>query len=172
MLMLSRWEMRRDRLAAFLFVASFLVIAGTAVPADAHGLDLVVAVDGHEVVVEAHYVGGKSLENGTVSVLASDGRLLLSGTTGPDGRCSFAVDEIPDGTTLTVADAAGHRAEVRLTRDLLLARPGSADPRQDSKSFAFPFKRAFAGVGIICGLTVLAAYVRSRRTGKPGTPRI
>ena len=98
-----------------LTAASALFILLTAAPPlHAHKVNLFAWVEGNTIHTESYFPDGKAVQNGDISVLDSEGNLLLTGVTDSDGMFGFPIPK-RDELTMVLEASMGHRATYTLT---------------------------------------------------------
>ncbi len=190
---------RRKRWTVLMIAAGVLFPAWRVL---AHGIQARAYARAGEIVVEAFYHDGTSLEDASVTIQAPNGDTLASGTTNAAGDFSFPIQSIPDRILVVVDEGNGHRTERTISREELGAwRPtnesrsdSTSSPGDDASQFADiraslarleasadhiqqrlaqltqpqPGVRSgniLAGIGIIFGITGVAAYGLARKAG-------
>jgi len=121
----------------FLWFIVILVIGGFASDAQAHRVTVFAWVDGHMVHTQSRFSGGKTVQNGRISVYDSQGKLLLSGNTDSDGDFDF---NLPGTTDLRIVlDAGmGHVNEWVISSENNSSSPGKAKPSRQKTLSPFP----------------------------------
>jgi nickel transport protein len=109
----------------------------SAPPLHAHKVSVFAWVEGKTIHTESYFPDGKAVVNGDVSVLDSQGGLLLSGTTDSKGLFSFPIPK-RDDLTIVLDASMGHRATYTLTAGEL--GPGPA-PDSDGEQIQIPVER-------------------------------
>jgi hypothetical protein len=142
----------------FLFF-TFMTVLFWSAQGDAHRVNLFAWVEGDTIHVESKFSGGKRVNAGKITVLDPDGGELLSGMTNENGEFSF---KIPKKTDLKIVVEAGegHRGEWSISA-ADIEMPAS-EKRQAAEN-GLPVINTFIGIGFICGLTAIIAYIRNRR---------
>jgi nickel transport protein len=138
-------------------VVGFLWIGAASV--NAHRVNVFAWIEGDTVHVESKFSGGKRVKAGKITVLDSEGGELISGMTNENGEFSF---KIPKKTDLKIVVEAGegHRGEWSINA-ADIEMPAS-EKRQAAENGP-PAINTFIGIGFICGLTAIIAYIRNRR---------
>jgi nickel transport protein len=114
-----------------LTAASALFLLLTAAPSlHAHKVNLFAWVEGNTIHTESYFPDGKAVQNGDISVLDSQGTLLLRGVTDSEGMFSFPVPK-RDELTVVLEASMGHRAAYTLTAREL--GPGPPDLRDAAR---------------------------------------
>lgn len=103
--------------------ALFLLLTA-APPLHAHKVNLFAWVEKSTIHTESYFPDGKAVQNGDISVLDSQGNLLLTGVTDSDGMFSFPIPK-RDELTVVLEASMGHRATYTLTAREL--GPGPSD---------------------------------------------
>jgi hypothetical protein len=97
-----------------IFAALFLFLA-LAASAYAHATVLWCYVENNRVYVEAFFMGGAKVQNGTIIVADKNGKKLLEGKTDKQGLFNFA-PPVQDDMTIVLKVDSGHGADFMLTK--------------------------------------------------------
>jgi nickel transport protein len=118
----------------YLGLMVILAVGGFTGHAQAHRVTVFAWVDGHTVRTQSRFSGGKTVQNGRISVYDSQGKLLLSGNTDSDGEFDF---NLPGTTDLRIVlDAGmGHVNEWVLSPENHSSSPGKTNT---SRQKTFP----------------------------------
>ncbi len=100
-------------LVFLLFIAASLLVTTT--KARAHSPVLWCYVEDGMVHVEAFFMGGAKIQNGTIYVVDKNGKKLLEGKTNKEGLFQFK-PPVKDDMTILLRLDAGHSAEFQLTK--------------------------------------------------------
>ena len=125
----------------YLGLMVILAIGGWTGNAHAHRATVFAWVDGHTVHTQSRFSGGKTVQNGRISVYDSQGKLLLSGNTDSDGDFDF---NLPGTTDLRIVlDAGmGHVNEWVISPENNSSSPGKAKPSRQKTLSPFPNSKA------------------------------
>jgi nickel transport protein len=97
-----------------IFAAFFLFLA-LAASAYAHATVLWCYVENNHVYVEAFFMGGAKVQNGTIFVVDKNGEKLLEGKTNKEGLFNFE-PPVQDDMTIVLKVDSGHGADFKLTK--------------------------------------------------------
>jgi len=117
------------------WVGICIVLATTVMarPTLAHRVNVFAWVEGDTVVAEAKVAGSGRTKNCPITVFDGQGRLLVEGKTGEDGRFAFAKPKGVEALTVVLDAGMGHRAQWPLTAEELgTAAPIAQAPVQET----------------------------------------
>ncbi len=131
--------------------------------ADAHRVNLFAWVEGDTVYVESKFSGGKHVNAGKITVTDPTGTVLISAITDENGKFSF---KAPQKTELKIVLEAGtgHRAEWTIADHEIETTAAGQRPASGKDTTV---KNIIIGLGVIFGLTAVAAYFRKRKKNSP-----
>jgi len=104
-----------DRKGWVVFGIGLMIVASAAL-AFAHAAVLWAYVENNHVYVEAFFMGGDKIKNGSIVVVDAKGKKLLEGKTDEEGKFDFDPPIMDDMTILLRCDKA-HRSEFKIKKE-------------------------------------------------------